>query len=248
MSSFARRILRHRVVVAIPLAAALLATTAFADKKDDGDYDRDHHHGRGHRGGYVVERTTVYGDPRPFWPAASSPQLVAAPFSDASVGRFDLGLSTGYNNPSGALGAELEVRLGTSLGVGVAVGVAGAGFRVTPQARLYPGGFAHTTAFFLEAGYSYNNGNLVDVHSAETGDTQRVLLAESSTANVAAGWRFQTGNQTFVALRLGWQFNLDPAWYSPVEGSDLDPTVEERVLGLYRPGGFTAGLAFGLAL
>jgi hypothetical protein len=157
---------------------------------------------------------------------------------------LDLGVSTGWNNPAGYEGVEADFRVLDYVSVGLGAGNAMWGFRLTPQARVYPFGISRA-GLFLEAGLSLNTGGSAEVTT--NGATQTADLLLTPAANVALGYRWQFGKWVSMALRAGWSFSLRNDNVAVRGGGDIDPALK-LVTDASSPGGPIVGLTAGVAL
>ncbi len=175
-----------------------------------------------HRGGLEVEpgepEATTGGrhvadvdtaPPPPHDERADLPGVVSfAPPADAPPSgpdwrtgpRWNLAASTGYNSPAGFLGLEVDFRVQHYISLGVAGGVGGWGYRVSPTVKLdlLPG---RRTQVFFEAAVAVNLGGAGTVTS--NGMVTDVDMGVVPTADVAVGVRVHKFGPLWTGFRLG---------------------------------------------
>jgi hypothetical protein len=152
---------------------------------------------------------------------------------------LDFGVATGFNNPSGFFGVETHLLLNEHVGVGVLGGFGAWGFRLTPQARLYPFN-ASEVGLFLEGGLSLNLGGREGFPPKDP-----VTLGLTPTATTALGYRFPIlDGQGWGLLRAGWGFRLREENLHSSDGTPLAPGL----YSLRQHEGFLIGAALGAVI
>lgn len=184
----------------------------------------------------------------PALPAQGAP-LPAETAATRSSGmpRLDIGVTTGFNNPGGIYGAEVDFRLFNRLSLGLAAGSGAWGPRLTPQVRLYPFG-VDTAGLFLEGGAALNLGGTATAES--NGQVvQEADMAFTPVVNASLGYRFSWGRNAWSALRVGYGFRLNNEQaYTLRGGATLVDPLMETLLEASEPGGFLVGLSAGFSI
>lgn len=179
-------------------------------------------------------------------PVVSAP---AAPFSlfdpDRPYRLLDLGVTGGFNNPGGIIGAEADFRLLTGyLSAGLSGGTGAWGVRVSPHVRAYPFGL-DVAGLFVEGAFSLNFGGVTEtkVNGAVLERAERLV---TPVLHVAAGWRQTLNSFTWLLFRVGWGFRFtDDNFRYQLGNGDGGLGA---VLALSQPGGFSIGLSAGFAI
>ena len=184
-------------------------------------------------------------------PAPTPTPLVSAPapFSLFDPERpyrlLDLGVTGGFNNPGGIIGAEADFRLLTSyLSAGLSGGTGAWGVRVSPHVRAYPFGLDVARAL-AEAALSLNFGGVTEtkVNGVALERAERLV---TPVLHVGAGWRQTLNSFTWLLLRVGWGFRFtDDNFRYQLGNGDGGLGA---VLALSQPGGFSIGLSAGFAI
>jgi hypothetical protein len=159
--------------------------------------------------------------------------------------KLDIGVASGFNNPSGIYGFETNYRFMDHVGVGLLGGNGAWGLRLTPQVRLYPFGVSNS-GLFLEGGLSLNLGgeSFIEVN----GERQTVDQLFTPVVTTALGYRIPfVENKAWFLLRAGWGFRLAQDNIRVQGGGELNPLLG-AALTLSQHEGFLFGAAIGIAL
>lgn len=156
--------------------------------------------------------------------------------------KMDLGLASGFNSPSGILGAELEFRPVEYVGLNLGAGFGAWGKRLSGQLRLYPLGGRRASPF-LEGGVSYNMGGEAYLESGDY--SQHVDLLPTPVATASVGLRGALGSSLYVVPRVGWGWRLREQNVQTQDGSELNPLLDIAA-ALSQHGGFLASLTLGV--
>lgn len=167
-----------------------------------------------------------------------------APLPEVRIPRLDIGGSFGLNNPGGVTGFEGDFRLLDSASLGLAAGSGAWGYRLTPQARLYPVGVAR--GLFLEAGWSLNFGSRLELR-LPAGEKHLIDRLAVPVVNASLGYRWVIKGRGFVAARLGWGVVFRRTLYLLRSEGELDPLFTQA-MRLSAPGGLILGVAGGFSV
>lgn len=184
-------------------------------------------------------------------PPAANP-AEAPPVEGRDWRLLSVGLSTGYNAPSGFVGGSLLVRPLKGLGLGFNAGLGQWGARLSPEVRL---GFGSGPLWLYgQAGLSFNTGRTHVLTEAAAGGPFTIDGAFTSNWFLGAGARASL-SIFYVEAHLGWMGRIagnDPAnslnyvWReSPGKEAQLPTAVFEAVSRL-QPGGFMIGATLGV--
>jgi len=170
--------------------------------------------------------------------------------SHGQIPHFDLGVSSGYNNPAGMLGLEGEYRLYDFLGVGLEGGLGLWGLRFSPVVHGYPFGAANL-GLFGELALSLNTGG----HGTQTIGTTTTDFDKqwAPTVSVAVGLRRQWLTYFWTTVKLGYQWKLTGANDYAVTGGGAAPQELINAMDFARPGagmfgGWVLGMSAGIAI
>jgi hypothetical protein len=156
--------------------------------------------------------------------------------------RLDIGVATGFNNPSGVSGGELHFRFTEYVGAGLMAGYGAWGARLTPHARLYPLG-VREYGFFLEGGLSVNVGGREALTASEW-----TIYEPTLTLTPALGYRFSImQNRAWGLLRAGYAIRLSQDNLSTSSGEPVDSSIHFWS-GIRQHEGFLIGAAVGMAI
>lgn len=158
---------------------------------------------------------------------------------------LDLGVTGGFNNPGGIIGAEADFRIFNAyLSGGFAGGQGAWGPRVSAHVRAYPFGL-DIAGFFAEAAFSMNFGGIQE--NKFNGEvTERAEKLVTPVVHVGAGWRQSLNRWTWLLVRVGYGFRFtDDNIRYQVGGAD---GLLGATLALSQPGGFSIGLSAGFSI
>jgi hypothetical protein len=186
-------------------------------------------------------------------PAPVRPVMASAPVSpgislfdpDRPYRLLDLGVTGGFNNPGGIIGAEADFRIFNAyLSGGLSGGQGAWGPRVSAHVRAYPFGL-DLAGFFAEAAFSMNFGGIQD-NKLNGEVVERAEKLVTPVVHVGAGWRQTLNRFTWLLVRVGYGFRFtnDNIRYQ-IGGSD---GLLGATLALSQPGGFSIGLSAGFAI
>ncbi|CAM3870960.1 hypothetical protein G4177_00700 [Corallococcus sp. ZKHCc1 1396] len=157
---------------------------------------------------------------------------------------LDLGVSLGFNSPSGVFGGEVEYRLKPWLGLNVSGGAGAWGVRVGPLVRLYPLGEVPTSPF-VEAGTSFNFGG--ESWSEVNGGERRYAdMLLTPVATVGVGVRRSLG-PLYLGTRVGWGFRMREDNWRMRDGGQKD-FLTATAVDLTQHGGFLFSFTAGVAV
>ncbi|MFT3712660.1 MAG: hypothetical protein QM817_33845 [Archangium sp.] len=164
---------------------------------------------------------------------------------DRTYRLLDLGVTGGFNNPGGIIGAEADFRIFTAyLSGGLSGGQGAWGPRVSAHVRAYPFG-VDVAGFFAEAAFSMNFGGIAETKfNGEV--TERAEKLVTPVVHVGGGWRQSLNRWTWLLVRVGYGFRFTD------DNIRYQFTTNDGLLGatlaLSQPGGFSIGLSAGFAI
>lgn len=190
--------------------------------------------------------------PPPPAPTPTPTPVVSAPAAPISLfdperpyRLLDLGVTGGFNNPGGIIGAQADFRLLTSyLSAGLSGGTGAWGVRVSPHVRAYPFGL-DVAGLFVEGAFCLNFGGVTEtkVNGVVLERAERLV---TPVLHVGAGWRQTLNSFTWLLFRVGWGFRFtDDNFRFQLGNGDGGLGA---VLALSQPGGFSIGLSAGFAI
>lgn len=164
---------------------------------------------------------------------------------DRTYRLLDLGITGGFNNPGGIIGAELEFRMFTSyLAGGLSGGTGAWGPRVSAHVRAYPFG-CDVAGLFAEAAFSMNFGGLSDTKvNGEVVERAEKLV--TPVVHVGAGWRQALNRWSWLSVRVGYGFRFTDDNVRYLIGTA--DGAQGGVIALSQPGGFSIGLSAGFSI
>ncbi len=159
--------------------------------------------------------------------------------------KWYIGLSTGFNNESGALGLDIDVPVAKQVSVGAGAGVGTWAGKFYTEGRYYFGhcnrGWAFGGGFTYSTGVKDLRANLLTIY----GNEDVVLRLKPIVNTFVAAYRFwnlgRRGGRFYI--NIGYSFALSKTRYEVLSGHMLN-SLTVKGIDIIAPGGFVAGLGF----